>query len=589
MRGILPVALLVSSASAIWPLPKEYQHGKDVLWINKDKVDVEYHQSGSVSLPEYPPEEYLLTHSEQNTKREEGTGSASKIVQNAVQRTYDTLFSKNFVPWMLRPRLSNYEPDSNSTGTYITTITIQQMGADPDDVKKPDTEIDESYSLEVTTDGKVTVSAKTSIGILWGLTTFTQLFFQHSNGGVYTDLAPVSIKDEPKFKWRGLNVDTSRTFKPLSDLYAMIDALSYNKMNRLHWHVTDAQSWPLEVPALPDLMPKGVYEPSQKYTVDDVRKLQEYGSLLGVEVAMEIDNPGHTSSIWFSDPDLIAAFNKQPDWTTYCAEPPCGSLKLNSTKVYDFLETLLDDLLPRLKPLTSYFHLGGDEVNKNTYLLDDTVKSNESSVLQPLMQKYMDRNMNQTKSYGFTPLVWEEMLLDWNLTLPKDTIIQAWQSDEAVAKITAQGYRVITGNYNYWYLDCGKGQWIDFAPSNAAGFWPFLDYCAPYHNWRAVYSYDPLHGVPENSTHLVLGGETHIWSEQTDAVNFQQMVWPRTSAAAEVLWSGAKDAQGQNRSQIEASPRLAEMRERLVARGMKAEPVHMPFCTQNGTQCAYPS
>jgi len=101
-----------------------------------------------------------------------------------------------------------------------------------------------------------------------------------------------------------------------------------------------------------------------------------------------------------------------------------------------------------------------------------------------------------------------------------------------------------------------------------------------------MYAYDPLSNIPSNLTHLVLGGEVHIWSEQTDPVNLDRQVWPRACAAAEVLWSGAKDAQGRNRSQIAASPRLAEMRERLVARGVMAEPVQMPFCTMNGTQCA---
>lgn len=101
-----------------------------------------------------------------------------------------------------------------------------------------------------------------------------------------------------------------------------------------------------------------------------------------------------------------------------------------------------------------------------------------------------------------------------------------------------------------------------------------------------MYSYDPLSGVPENATHLVLGGEAHIWSEQTDPINLDRQVWPRACAAGEVLWSGSKDSSGQNRSQITASPRLSEMRERLVARGVMAEPVQMPFCTQNGTQCA---
>ena len=101
-----------------------------------------------------------------------------------------------------------------------------------------------------------------------------------------------------------------------------------------------------------------------------------------------------------------------------------------------------------------------------------------------------------------------------------------------------------------------------------------------------MYTYDPLAGVPANATQLVLGGEVHIWSEQVDGVNLDDMVWPRACAAAEVLWSGSKDASGQNRSQITASPRLGEMRERMVRRGIGAGPVQMIYCTQNGTQCA---
>lgn len=101
-----------------------------------------------------------------------------------------------------------------------------------------------------------------------------------------------------------------------------------------------------------------------------------------------------------------------------------------------------------------------------------------------------------------------------------------------------------------------------------------------------MYSLDPLSGVPESATHLVEGGEVYLWAEQIDGTNFDRQAWPRAAAAAEVLWSGAKDPQtGQNRSQIIAAPRLSEFRERLVARGVQAEPIQMPFCTQNGTQC----
>jgi hexosaminidase len=120
---------------------------------------------------------------------------------------------------------------------------------------------------------------------------------------------------------------------------------------------------------------------------------------------------------------------------------------------------------------------------------------------------------------------------------------------------------------------------LDF--SNGASFkefYPFNDYCSPVKNWRLIYSYDPTAG---------LTGEIHMWSEQTDPVILDSMVWPRAGAAAEVMWSGRQDASGQNRSQLDASPRLAEMRERMVLRGVNAGPVQMIFCTQhNSTECS---
>ena len=76
-------------------------------------------------------------------------------------------------------------------------------------------------------------------------------------------------------------------------------------------------------------------------------------------------------------------------------------------------------------------------------------------------------------------------------------------------------------------------------------------------------------------------GEVHMWAEQTDPINFDDMVWPRASAAGEVLWSGRQDANGVNRTQADASPRLAEMRERMVHRGIRSGPVQMTFCTQS--------
>lgn len=352
------------------------------------------------------------------------------------------------MPWKFNPRNSDWEPKT-SNGSRIKSIQLKQNQADPANITKPSTPIDESYALYAPDNGEVVIIANTSIGLSYGLTTFSQLFYQHTAGGAYMKVAPVEIHDAPKFTHRGLNMDTARNYFEVDDIKRTLDAMAYTKMNRLHWHITDAQSWPLELPSLPEVSEKGAYAPGLTYSPTDLADIMQYGNMLGIETAIEIDMPGHTSSIRFSHPDLITAFNTQP-YDQNCAEPPCGSLKLNSTGVFDFLGKMFDDLFPRISQYSSYFHSGGDEVNKNAYLLDDTVRSNDSAVLQPLMQNFVNFVHGRIRAAGLTPIVWEEMVLDWNITMGKDTLVNAWLSDESVAKIANLGYKVIVGNYNQW-------------------------------------------------------------------------------------------------------------------------------------------
>lgn len=606
MKILVLTSLFISSSLALWPIPKSYEHGDTVLWIEKD-VAFYWYQAGARNVDYHPGQAPFVFASNSNTEsdlqhhagerlslrrhytkpfetrvqqRDDKGVSGDDIIDFAVRSAWKTIFEQGFVPWKFHPR-SWDEPAQGKGAKNVDRVDIRLLKPDTPEVARALAgDVDESYTLELSERGVATIAANSSVGVARGLTTFTQLFFQHSDGErVYTPLAPVTIQDDPKFEHRGINLDVSRNFIPVSDIKSQIDAAAYTKMNRLHLHATDSQSWPLEIRSLPELARKGAYRPDLVYTAADFADLQRHAALQGVQLITEIDMPGHTSSIWYSAPELIAAFNKQPNWDTYAAEPPSGTLKLNSTAVNKFLDALFADLMPRVAPFSAYFHTGGDEVNLNAYTLDDTVKSSDPEVLQPLMQAFVSANHDRVRAAGLTPMVWEEMLLTWNLTLGDDVVVQSWQSDEAVLQIVESGHKALVGNYKYWYLDCGKGQWLDFAPGDPSrDAWPYNDYCAPFHNWRLIYSKDPYEGVPEDLRHLVIGGEVHMWGEQTDVINLEPMLWPRAAAAAEVLWSGAKDGEGQNRSQIEASPRLSDLRERLVAKGVRAEPVRMPYC-----------
>jgi hexosaminidase len=377
--------------------------------------------------------------------------TSKEVVKAGVSRTLAGIFDTKFVPWKLHKPGSDFEPDLSQGQTWIKKLEIVQTGKDEPSAFKPLAgEVDESYNLTVSTEGDVKLTAVSSIGVLRGLETFSQLFYHHSSGKAwYTPFAPVSVQDAPKFPHRGVMMDTARHFFPVPDILRTIDAMSWNKLNRLHVHVTDSQSWPLEIPSMPEVSAKGAYHPSQTYSPADIDHIQKYGAARGVEVYFEIDMPGHIGVVALSHPELIVAYNELP-YHWWCAQPPCGAFKLNNTAVDAFLEKLFDDLLPRLAPYAAYFHTGGDELNRNDSMLDEGIRSNSSEVLQPLLQKFIDEQHARVRKHGMTPVVWEEIPLEWNVTMPTDTVVQSWLGGDSVKKLTGKGFKVIDSNYNFW-------------------------------------------------------------------------------------------------------------------------------------------
>jgi hexosaminidase len=107
--------------------------------------------------------------------------------------------------------------------------------------------------------------------------------------------APLIISDYSRYSHRGMLIDTSRHYLSVNQIKRMIDTLPINKFNKLHWHIVDAQSFPLDTPSMPTMV-KGAYSPSMTYSVTDLKELSEYAYSLGVEIIFEVDVPGHAAS-----------------------------------------------------------------------------------------------------------------------------------------------------------------------------------------------------------------------------------------------------------------------------------------------------
>ncbi|KAL5976757.1 hypothetical protein ACLOJK_021090 [Asimina triloba] len=149
---------------------------------------------------------------------------------------------------------------------------------------------DESYRLSIPTYGEANLTAATAWGAMRGLETFSQLVWY--GGGWMRIPVGLYIWDAPLFPHRGLMLDTSRNFYGVSDILRTIGAMSMNKMNVFHWHVTDSHSFPIVLPSEPDLAGKGSYGPRMQYSVEDVQSIVEFGMEHGVRVMPEFDAPG---------------------------------------------------------------------------------------------------------------------------------------------------------------------------------------------------------------------------------------------------------------------------------------------------------
>lgn len=143
---------------------------------------------------------------------------------------------------------------------------------------------------------RVDINARNFFGARHGLETFAQLVWSESDG--LAVLRSVRLEDAPKFAYRGLLLDTARNFVPLDGLKRVLVGMGANKLNTLHWHVSDSQSFPLEVKAVPELARFGAYSAGMTYREEDVEEVVEFARLRGVRVVMEVDAPAHAGNGW---------------------------------------------------------------------------------------------------------------------------------------------------------------------------------------------------------------------------------------------------------------------------------------------------
>jgi hexosaminidase len=362
---------------------------------------------------------------------------------------------------------------------------------------------DESYELVVGESG-AKLTAPNPLGILHGLQTLLQLVETNANG---FSVPAMTIKDRPRFAWRGLLIDVGRHFIPLDVLKRNLDGMAAVKMNVLHWHLYDNEGFRVESKRFPRLQEAG--SDGLYYTQDEIREFVAYAHDRGIRVVPEFEMPGHSRSLFVGYPELASGAGP------YKIEPGGADAVMDPTReeTYRFIDRLIGEMA-KLFP-DDFFHIGGDEVNGSQWTANPRIqafiRSHGMKTNQDLQAYFNQRLQKILNKHHKTMMGWDEVL---HPDLPKTVVVQSWRGQQSLATAVQQGYSSLL-SFGY-YLDL---------------MWPASQH----------YGVDPMSGAtasmnPEEKNRII-GGEACMWSEWATAENIDSRIWPRNAAIAERLWS----------------------------------------------------
>ena len=410
----------------------------------------------------------------------------------------------------------------------------------------------EGYTLISTPKG-VTVTAATPAGAFYGMQTLLQLLPAEIESpakikGVEWTVPAVTIKDQPRFKYRGVHFDPARHFAGVDFIKKQLDVLAMFKINKFHWHLTDDQLWTIEIKKYPELTEKGAVRTEGDgskyggfYTQEQIKEVVAYAQERFIDVIPEIEMPGHALAALVSHPELSCTGGPfaQPR-IIWGVEPDVFCPGKEAT--FAFLEDVLTEVFA-LFP-SEYIHVGGDECPKVRWKecpdCQKRIKAEGLDVkaLKPgkdgkrhspeeLLQSYTITRMEKfANAHGKKIIGWDEILEGG---LAPSATVMSWRGEAGGIAAAKQQHDVImTPNSAGFYIDFLQGA-AEVEPASIGG----------YSTVGKVYAYNPVPDtMPAEIGKYIIGVQTNLWSEYILSDEHREyMYYPRVLALAEVDWS----------------------------------------------------
>ena len=407
----------------------------------------------------------------------------------------------------------------------------------------------EGYAIDFSPDG-ARVTAETRTGFFYGLVTLGQML-RGARGKLLEFSFPTAgrIEDAPTYGWRGCHLDVARRFYSSADVTRFVALLAWNKLNVLHWHLSDDEAWRVEIDAYPELTRKAAWNgyglaippllgsgPERTggyYAKADIRQIVAVAELFGVDVVPEIDVPGHCYALLqavpqLRDPGENGLYHSIQGFPEQLPQPGGrGDLRRRSRRS----SARWSDLFP-----SRYFHVGADEVPHDAW---ETLTGRPRPRRAAWRRRYRsaagpfpaaragvpDRQGQDHRRLG-GGLAGRRHRQGQAATSSAGRIPRSARSSPPRATTSSSPRRRPT--ISTWR----NGE--EFAESGAA--WAGLS------SLENTYAFEPAAGWSEAETAHLMGIQGCIWNEpMTDRAVFDRLVFPRLSAIAETGWSTNRD------------------------------------------------
>ncbi len=412
------------------------------------------------------------------------------------------------------------------------------------DQKNP---LPESYRLEVAW-WVIQIHAGDPAGAFYAVQTLLQLlppavYQAVARMDIAWSLPCLMIEDSPRFRWRGIMLDSSRYFQPVGFIKKFIDLLALHKLNIFHWHLTDDQGWRIEIKKYPRLTEIGAWRSESPlghfahflggdgvphggvYTQDQIREIVAYAAERFVTIVPEIEMPGHAQSAIAAYPDLGCTGNKLNVSTAWGVHE---NLFNPDESTVEFLQNVLDEVLALFPGV--FIHVGGDEAKKTQWRNCPAVTARMTELgiedVDSLQSWFIGRMATYLAGRGRRLIGWDEILEGG---LPPGSTVMSWQGIEGGIVAANAGHDVVMAPKQATYFDFYQSLDTACEPLAIGG-------CLPL---EMVYSYDPVPAeVSAANAARILGAQGQIWTEyMATTAHVEYMAFPRLCALAEVVWS----------------------------------------------------